>query len=77
VLVWPQVGGIVSFISGILMVGFELVEIAVVGFTPVLYPTQVYGWLQVFYLIVGTALAVLGALLWRPRHDQLTQPEQE
>jgi hypothetical protein len=51
--------------AGIVMIGFELVEILVVGFTPALYPTQPVAWLQVFYLLVGTALAILGADLWR------------
>jgi hypothetical protein len=35
VLRWPRAGGVVSVVAGILMVGFELVEILVVGFTPV------------------------------------------
>jgi hypothetical protein len=65
VLMWPRVGAVVSIIAGILMVGFELVEIVVVGFTPVLYPTQVYGWLQVFYLAMGSAIALFGWLLWK------------
>jgi hypothetical protein len=73
VLMWPRVGAVVSVIAGILMVGFELVEIAVVGFTPVLYPSQPVAWLQVFYLAVGSAMALLGGLLWR-KEENATRP---
>jgi hypothetical protein len=55
-----------------LMVGFELVEIAVVGFTPVLYPTQPPAWLQVFYILVGSIMALLGGILWKM--DQSATP---
>jgi hypothetical protein len=65
VLLWPWLGAVVSVIAGLLMVGFELVEMLVVGFTPVLYPTQLYGWLQVFYVAVGSVMVLLGGLLWR------------
>jgi hypothetical protein len=51
------------------MVGFELVEIAVVGFTPVLFPSQPVAWLQVFYLFIGTTIALLGARLWKVETD--------
>ena len=47
------------------MVGFELVETTVVGFTAVLYPTQPVAWLQLFYLMVGSVVAVLGLRLWQ------------
>jgi hypothetical protein len=57
--------GLVSMTAGIAMIGFELVEILVVGFTPAIYPAQPVAWLQVLYLLVGTALAILGADLWR------------
>jgi hypothetical protein len=65
VLVRPRIGAMVSVVAGILMVGFELVEIVVVSFTPVLYPTQPVAWLQVLYLVVGSAMALLGGLLWK------------
>jgi hypothetical protein len=64
VLARPRLGALASVVAGTLMVGFELVEIAVVGFTPVLFPSQPVAWLQVFYLLVGTAIALLGARLW-------------
>jgi hypothetical protein len=35
-----RIGALLAVVAGILMIGFELVEIVVVGFTPVLYPTQ-------------------------------------
>lgn len=69
VLLRPRLGGLVSLVAGVLMIGFELVEIAVVGFTPVLDPTQPQSWLQVFYLVVGALLAALGVRLWRVEVD--------
>jgi hypothetical protein len=67
-----RIGALLTVVAGILMVGFELVEIVVVGFTPVLYPTQPPAWLQVFYLIAGSAMALLGGFLWKM--DQNTTP---
>jgi hypothetical protein len=67
---WPRIGALASVAAGIVMVGFELVEILVVGFTPALYPTQPVAWLQVFYLIVGAAMALLGVLLWRTENTK-------
>jgi hypothetical protein len=60
-----RIGALLTVVAGMLMVGFELVEIVIVGFTPVLYPTQPPAWLQVFYLGVGSAMVVLGGLLWK------------
>ena len=65
VLLRPRFGGLTSLIAGILMIGFELVEITIVGFTPLLYPTQPQGWLQVIYLVVGSLMAALGWRLWK------------
>ncbi len=65
VLFRPRLGGLVALVAGIFMIGFELVEIAVVGFTPVLDPTLPQSWLQVVYLVVGALLAGLGLRLWR------------
>jgi len=65
VIARPRLGALLSMLSGGLMVGFELVEILVVGFTPVMYPTQVPAWLQPFYILVGAAIALLGARLWK------------
>ena len=61
----PRLGALLSIVSGGLMVGFELVEILVVGFTPVMYPTQFPAWLQPLYIVIGSAVALLGARLWK------------
>ncbi len=60
----PWIGALASIVAGLIMVGFEAVEIAVVGFTPMLYPAQPQAWLQPFYLAVGAAMSVLGGYLW-------------
>lgn len=61
----PRLGALLSIVSGGLMVGFELAEILVVGFTPVMYPTQFPAWLQPLYILIGSAVALLGARLWK------------
>ncbi|HZC04087.1 MAG TPA: hypothetical protein VE338_00445 [Ktedonobacterales bacterium] len=61
----PRLGALLAMLSGVIMVGFELVEIVVVGFTPLLYPTQPPAWLQPFYIALGLAVAALGARLWK------------
>lgn len=65
VLVAPRLGALASIVAGVFMVGFELVEIVVVGFTAAMDPTQPVAWLQVFYLAIGAMVVVLGAFLWR------------
>lgn len=60
----PRLGALLAVASGAMMVGFELVEILVVGFTPLLYPTQPPAWLQPFYIALGLAVMMLGARLW-------------
>ncbi len=65
VLVRPRLGALASVVAGAFMLGFELVEIVVVGFTPAQSPDQVQAWLQVVYLIIGAALVLLGARLWK------------
>jgi len=64
VLLRPRIGAPVALAAGLLLVGFELVEILVVGFTPLFYPSQPASWLQVVYLGIGAAMVVLGELLW-------------
>lgn len=61
----PPLGAFTSVVAGLFMIIFELVEIAVVGFTPVQSPDQFPAWLQVVYLTVGGAMAILGARLWK------------
>lgn len=65
VLVRPRLGALVSIVAGVCMIGFELVEILVVGFTPVMDPTQPPAWLQPLYIVIGAAIALLGARLWK------------
>jgi hypothetical protein len=63
-LAWLRVGALAFLLAGLLMMGFELVEIVIVGFTALQSPTQFPTWLQVIYLMVGAALALLGVRLW-------------
>ncbi len=65
VLVRPRIGALASVVAGAFMIIFELVEIVVVGFTPLQAPDQFPAWLQVVYLAVGGAMVILGARLWR------------
>jgi hypothetical protein len=72
VLVRPKVGALASIVAGIFMIVFELVEIVVVGFTPVQTPDQFPAWLQVVYLVVGGAMVFLGARLWKAEAGSYT-----
>lgn len=65
VLLRPRVGALASVVAGAFMIGFELIEILVVGFTPLQTPDQFPAWLQVVYLVVGGAMVILGARLWK------------
>ena len=65
VFVRPQLGALAAILAGAFMIAFELVEIVVVGFTPVQTPDQFPEWLQVVYLAVGSVLVILGARLWK------------
>ncbi len=65
VFVRPQLGALAAIVAGLFMIAFELVEIVVVGFTPVQSPDQFPAWLQVVYLAAGAALVILGARLWK------------
>lgn len=65
VLLRPGAGALASVVAGAFMMTFELVEIVVVGFTPLQTPNQFPAWLQVIYLVVGGALVILGARLWK------------
>ncbi|HXN04609.1 MAG TPA: hypothetical protein VN895_07230 [Candidatus Acidoferrum sp.] len=61
----PLLGGALSVMAGMVMIGFELVEISVVGFTLVTNgPGTPQAWLQVIYLAVGTAIVLLGMRLF-------------
>jgi hypothetical protein len=65
VFVRPQLGALAAIVAGAFMIAFELVEIVAVGFTPLQTPDQFPAWLQVVYLVVGAALVILGARLWK------------
>ena len=64
-LVRPKMGALTAIVAGVMIVGFELVEIAVVGFAAAESPGQSVAWLQVFYLALGAVVAVLGTHLWK------------
>ncbi len=72
VLLRPWLGAIVSVVAGVAMVVFELVEIAVVGWT--LADPRLNGsfqaWLQPIYLVVGSAQLLLGIGLWLRRWQE-------
>jgi hypothetical protein len=62
----PLLGAAAAMVSAVMIIGFELVEIAAVGFSPVTYGVdKPQSWLQVAYLVLGAVIAVLGARLWR------------
>jgi hypothetical protein len=64
-LVRPWLGALGSILAGVAMVVFELVEIGVVGWT--LSDPSLAGFqksLQLVYLVVGSAQALLGWRLW-------------
>jgi len=61
----PRLGALAAVVAGVFVIGFELVEILVVGFTAAMTPTQPVAWLQVFYIVVGSAIAALGVRLWK------------
>jgi hypothetical protein len=65
VIAWPQLGALASVVAGLCMIAFEVVEILVVGFTPMQTPDQLPAWLQVVYLALGALLMILGARLWK------------
>jgi hypothetical protein len=69
VLVRPWLGALASVVAGLAMIAFELVEIAIVGWT--LGDPELNGsfqaWLQPIYLAVGSAQGLLGVGLWFAR----------
>ncbi len=77
VLARPWLGALASIVAGTAMIAFELVEIAVVGWTvgdPQLNG-QFQAWLQPIYLAVGSGQLLLGIALWLARRaDAPTLP---
>jgi hypothetical protein len=71
VLLRPWAGALASMVAGLAMVVFELVEVAVVGWT--LTDPSLEGFqksLQLVYLVVGTGQLIGGALLWRATREE-------
>ena len=68
-LVRPWLGALASVVAGAAMIAFELVEIAVVGWT--LGDPELNGyfqaWLQPIYLAVGSGQLLLGLRIWFAR----------
>jgi hypothetical protein len=65
-LVRPGAGAAATVVAGIMIIGFELVEIGVVGFTLIEYDaSQFPAWLQVIYLALGSLQVVFGYRAWR------------
>jgi hypothetical protein len=60
-IVRPLIGAVASVVAGMMIIGFEVVEIGVVGF---IRPGTPQAWLQVVYITVGSVSVVLGARLW-------------
>ncbi len=72
VIARPWLGALASVVAGAAMVTFELVEIAVVGWTPAdpALTGQFQAWLQPIYLVVGSAQLLLGVRLWMARRSE-------
>jgi hypothetical protein len=72
VLTRPWLGALASIVAGSAMIVFELVEIAVVGWT--LADPRLNGyfqaWLQPIFLAVGSAQLALGMRLWIERRAE-------
>ncbi len=74
VLVRPAIGAMIAFLSGVAIIIFELVEIAVIGLTAVDQPAQPAAWLQVFYIALGVVIMALGVTLWRRAQQRVLRP---
>ena len=73
-LVRPTIGAAATIVAGLMIIGFELVEIGVVGFTLIEYDaSQFQAWLQVIYLALGSLQVLFGYRLWR-RLEPRTRP---
>ena len=65
-LVRPSVGALATIGAGIMIIGFELVEIGIVGFTLIEYDaSQFPAWLQVIYLALGSLQVLFGYRAWQ------------
>jgi hypothetical protein len=62
----PAWAGPAAVVAGLAMIAFELVEIAVVGFSLAEYGIgEPVAWLQVVYIVIGALTAMVGAAVWR------------
>jgi len=55
----PHLGVLASGITGLMIIGFEIVEVLVVGSDPGIARN-----LQIFYFTLGLLIALLSAALW-------------
>lgn len=71
-VVRPWLGALASVTAGAAMVVFELVEIAVVGWTPAdpALNGNFQAWLQPIYLATGSAQLLFGIRLWFVRRSE-------
>lgn len=72
VIARPWLGALASVVAGFAMIAFELVEIAVVGWTPAdpALNGNFQAWLQPIYLVVGLAQLLFGVRLWLVRRSE-------
>lgn len=62
----PWAGAVATIVAGVMIIGFEIVEIGVVGFTLIEYDaSQFQAWLQVLYLGLGSLQVLFGYRMWR------------
>jgi hypothetical protein len=62
----PRFGAAAAVGSAVMIIGFEVVEIAAVGFSSLTYGIdKPQSWLQVAFLAQGAVIGMLGAGLWR------------
>jgi hypothetical protein len=61
---------VVTMISGAMMIAFEFVEIAVVGFSVIVHGADnPVSWLQVVYIAIGVVVMALAYRLWHQMAD--------
>lgn len=74
VMLRPAAGALIAILSGIVIILFELVEIAVVGLTALDQPAQPVAWLQEFFIVLGGVIIALGVMLWRGTQQRVLRP---
>ncbi len=66
VLFRSKAGAAAAVVSALMIIGFEVVEIIAVGFSPITHGAgSPQSWLQVVYIALGLVLIALGAGLWQ------------